>query len=201
MASASGPPVGGSLLDLTVRDLLDAVAADTPAPGGGAGAALGAALAAALTGMAARFSGEPYAAAAEAADTLRRRAAPLADADGAAYRDFLAALRLPRDDDPDGRAAAVRRARDAATDVPLEIGEIAAGVAELAAELAAGGNPNLRGDAVAGALLAAAAAGTAAQLVAANLGAGSADPRLRRARELAAAATAEAGRATGRVAR
>ena len=45
-----------SLLDLRVADLLDAVAAREPAPGGGAVAALAAALAGGLVSMANRFS-------------------------------------------------------------------------------------------------------------------------------------------------
>lgn len=170
------------VLDLTVRELLDAVAERTPAPGGGGAAALATALAAALAGMAARFAPDGAAQAA-AADELRARAAPLADADAAAYRAFLGALRLPRE--AEGRAEAVARARDAASAVPAEIAEVAGEVAELAAGLAAHGNPNLRGDAVAAVQLAAAAAATAAELVAAN---GVGGPRLTRVRELAAAA-------------
>jgi formiminotetrahydrofolate cyclodeaminase len=52
---------------------------------------------------------------------------------------------------------------------PLEIARVAADLAELAAELATNGNPNLKGDAIAGALLAEAAAQSAARLVAINL--------------------------------
>jgi formiminotetrahydrofolate cyclodeaminase len=152
-----------SLLDLTVRELLDAVAARTSAPGGGGAAALATALAAALTAMAARFSDSPVAA---EADDLRARAAPLADADAAAYGAFLAATRLPKDDP--SRADAVAAARKDAVGVPAEIGRLAASVAELAAGLVRDGNPNLRGDAVAAVHLAAAAADTAAELVAAN---------------------------------
>jgi methenyltetrahydrofolate cyclohydrolase len=154
-----------SVLDLTVRELLDAVADRTPAPGGGGAAALATALAAALAGMAARFApgGEAQAA---AADALRDRAAPLADADAAAYRAFLEARRLPRD--APGRAEALAVSREAATAVPAEIAEVATAVAELAADLAEHGNPNLSGDARAAVHLATAAAATARELIAAN---------------------------------
>jgi len=128
----------GSLLDLTVRDLLDVMAARTPAPGGGGAAALATAMAAALTGMASRFGDG---AAATRSDDLRHRAAALADADAMAYGTFLTAVRLPHDDP--GRSVAVAEARH--------------------------GNPQLRGDAVAAVRIAAAAAGTAADLVAANV--------------------------------
>jgi formiminotetrahydrofolate cyclodeaminase len=153
-----------SLLDLTVRDLLDSVAARTPAPGGGGVAALVTAMAAGLTAMAARFGDG---AVAGRADELRAVAAPLADADADAYRGFLEALRRPRDDP--GRAAAVARARAETIAVPVVIAEVAGEVAGLAADLAAHGNPHLRGDAIAAVHLAAAAAATAARLLAENV--------------------------------
>jgi methenyltetrahydrofolate cyclohydrolase len=158
------PDEESSLLDLTVRQLLDAVAARTTAPGGGGAAALATAVAAALTGMAARFS-DAGAVAAEA-DDLRTSAAPLADADAAAYGAFLEATRRPRDDP--GRSEAVAAARKDAIGVPAEIGRLAGAVAGLAAGLVRDGNPNLRSDAVAAVHLAAAAADTAAELVSAN---------------------------------
>jgi formiminotetrahydrofolate cyclodeaminase len=157
-----------SLLDMTVRELLDAAAARTPAPGGGGAAALTTALAAALAGMAARF-GDGAAAdrVAERADTLRAAATPLADADATAYSAYLAATRLPRDDP--GRVDAIAAARHETIAVPARIVEIAGEVAELAADLARSGNPNLHGDATAAVHLAAAAATAAAELIAANV--------------------------------
>ena len=71
--------------------------------------------------------------------------------------------------------------------IPFELAEIAAEVAELAALVAAEGNPNVSGDAAAGGDLAAAAASIGARLVAIN--AGRSDERV--------AASARAGRARG----
>jgi formiminotetrahydrofolate cyclodeaminase len=66
-------------------------------------------------------------------------------------------------------------------------------VAEISGRLAREGNPNLRGDAVAAALLAEAGARAAAVLVEINLGAGEiADDRLERAGEFAAKAAGAA---------
>jgi formiminotetrahydrofolate cyclodeaminase len=168
---------------------LDQLAARTPTPGGGGAAAVTGAMAAGLVAMAARFSSSRLPGAgelAERADELRRRAAGLADLDARAYQAVLAAQ-------GDARRAALH----GAAVVPLEIAEIGAQVAELAARVAQAGNPNLRGDAVTGALLAAASAASAACLVDINVGLGGLDPGLsRRAGQAAAGARAAADRAT-----
>jgi formiminotetrahydrofolate cyclodeaminase len=158
------------------------VAAPTPAPGGGTAAALACALAAALVEM----SGG-------AAESHRATALGLAEADLRSYGPVLEALRLPRDDP--ARAARVREALSAAADTPLAIAETAAEVASAAATLAVEGRPALEGDAAAGALLAEAAARAAVRLVELNLAEQPADPRLTRARGLAAAAAAARERA------
>ena len=89
-----------------------------------------------------------------------------------------------------------REALRGAAVVPLEIAEIGARVAGMALRVAEEGNPNLRGDAVTGALLAAASARSAACLVAINVGRGGLDPELsRRAGQAAADARAAADRA------
>lgn len=146
--------------------MLDAVAARTPAPGGGSSAACATALAAALVEMVANFSagGEDTFA---RAGQLRKRALDLAEVELHAYEPVLAALRLPRED-PD-RAGRVAEAKSEASRSPLEVSQVAAEVAELAAQIAAAGNPHLTGDAIAGALLAEAAAQGAARLVEINL--------------------------------
>lgn len=198
-------PEPGSLLDLTVQELLDALAARTPAPGGGSVAALTTALAAALTAMAARFDesdesgGEGESGRdgdiVRRSDRLRALAAPLADADAAAYGRYLEASRMPTEPDPTPRREAMHRALSLAIDVPLEVGRIAAEVAELAAELTRSGNPRLRGDAAAGALLASSGASTAAFLVAQNLIRSPQDPRLGQAADLAESARSAAASA------
>ncbi len=101
------------------------------------------------------------------AGELRARALELAQIELHAYEPVLEALRLPRED-PE-RAGRVSAAEAAASESPLEVARIGAELAELAADLGATGNPNLAGDAIAGALLAEAAAQAAARLVAINL--------------------------------
>ena len=176
---------------------LDRLGSGSPAPGGGAAVALTVAMAAALAGMAARFAegrleGSPELIA--RADSLRHRVAPLAQADGRAYAEVLAAVNLPREPDPETRRRAIASALSSAADVPLAVAEIASEVAELAADLARRGNPNLRGDAITAGLLADAGARAASVLVNINLG-DSSEGRSQRAEKLAESTTraAQAG--------
>lgn len=155
-------------------------------------------MAAALVAMAARFSAAqlPGAGAiAEQADQLRLRAAGLADQDAAAYQAVLQAFALLRESA--GRRERIRDALHGAATVPLEIAELAAQAGQLAAGLAASGNPNLRGDAVTAACLAEAASRGAATLVDINVRQGSlpADLSGRAARAAAAAQSAAAAAA------
>jgi formiminotetrahydrofolate cyclodeaminase len=146
---------------------LDAVTARTPAPGGGSSAAVATALAASLVEMATSFTQDDLDPQFQRAGEMRTRALELAEIELHAYEPVLEALRLPHDHPQ--RAERVRAAQAAASQSPLEIARVAAELAELGAELARTGNPNLAGDAIAGALLAEAAAQAAARLVAVNL--------------------------------
>jgi formiminotetrahydrofolate cyclodeaminase len=170
-----------SFLDASVKEFLDSVPARTPAPGGGAVAAVALALAAGLTAMAARFAPDHWERRAEIvgrAEELRALAEPLADADAEAYGAFMAA----RTDESVERIVAI----------PFELAEIAAEVADLAVIVAGDGNPNVSGDAAAGADLAAAVASIAARLV--RINAGTADRRTQEAHRLAARAAEAAAR-------
>jgi formiminotetrahydrofolate cyclodeaminase len=162
---------------------LSALAARTAAPGGGAGAAWGCALGAALAAMAARYAGREEDAA--RADAIGERALALGEADAESWAPVLEAQRRPADDP--ARDAAIAAALGAAAEVPLQIAEAAAEVAVLARALAVAGKPALRGDALAGADLAAGACRAAARLVEIDLEGAQGDPRLARARAAIAA--------------
>ncbi|MGH3718981.1 MAG: cyclodeaminase/cyclohydrolase family protein [Pseudonocardiaceae bacterium] len=172
------PARGVPLLDCSVAQLLDRLAAKQPAPGGGAAAAITAAMAAGLLGMAARFSTAQLidsAARAARADRLRGQVAALAERDAEAYQAVLAAFALPCEPDPALRRRQIRRTLQRAAQVPTEIAELASGIATEAVELAGRGNPTLRGDAFTAATLAAAAARAAAELVRLNVELGELD--------------------------
>jgi formiminotetrahydrofolate cyclodeaminase len=172
-----------ALLDRRLRDLLEDVAAATPAPGGGSSAALTCALAAGLVEMVAaitlRRGGDAAAGLQrlrERAGALRGQAGELAQLELDAYAPVLEASRRPADDPT--RELQVDAALSDAAESPLAIARAAAEVAELAAEAVRLGPEPLRGDAIAGVLLAEAAVAAAGQLVAINLAARSHDERL-----------------------
>jgi formiminotetrahydrofolate cyclodeaminase len=179
------------------EELLDTIAAETPAPGGGSVAAFVTEMAASLAAMAARFAHDwdGAAGAVAQAETLRHRAAPLADEDAVAYENVLTALRMPRELEPEVRNMLIGETLSRAADVPLQIAECAASVSELAAEIAVCGNPNLRGDAAAAAILASAAARVAANLVEINLSTVEGDDRVEQARAALRSAEKAARRA------
>jgi formiminotetrahydrofolate cyclodeaminase len=170
-SSSGGPDVGGSdadpYLTSTVAGFLDQLAARTPAPGGGAVAAVTCAMAAGLVEMAAAFdAGGQLDAVGARAHALRVQVAALAAADGRAYAGVLEALRMPAGSE---RTRCLDAAVSGAIECPMLVLEIAAEVATLAADVAARGNRNLEGDAVTGALVAEAAARSAASLAQLNV--------------------------------
>jgi formiminotetrahydrofolate cyclodeaminase len=173
-------------LEEPVERFLDRIASAEPAPAGGSVAAVAVAMAAGLVAMAARLAHEwPKASeVVERAEALRSKMARLALADEDAYAKVTEAMRLPPDSP--SRAAALQAALSGAADVPLSVAEAGVEVAVLAALVAQEGNERLRGDAFVAAELAEAGARGAAELVAINL-AGREDPRVGRAKDLAAA--------------
>ncbi len=190
-----------SFLDQPVRQFLDEVAARSPAPGGGGASAITAALAAGLVAMAARFSAAQLPGAedlAARADRLRGRAADLVDEDARVYGAVLEAFALPRDTGTGERERRLRETLEQAAAVPGEMAEIAAQVAGMAATVAGAGNPNLRGDSISAAVLAEAAARSAAALVDINVALGGLGPGpAERAAQAVAAAHTAAQQATG----
>lgn len=191
-------------LDLQLGGYLDKLAHGGAAPGGGSAAALAVALGACLCAMAARLStrqlpGEEAGVIEAAAERLHAGAASLVQADADYYLRVIKAQRraaagadaspgVPAGTGPGAdihhQQRAVAGALSAAADIPMQVMEVGAEVARLAARLAADGNPNLRGDAITAALLADAGARAAAELVAINLADMPGDERTARARRL-----------------
>ena len=169
------------LLDAPVRDFLQTLADDRQAPAGGSAAAIAVAMAAGLVGMVARLSKEHWDEAGAVigqAEALRARVAPLAQADAEAYRAALAALRGEQDVEHRYRDIKLGAALDKAAEIPLEIAEAGADLASLAALLVEHGNPTVRADAAAAAVLAEGGCRAAAKLVMVNLASLDGDERV-----------------------
>jgi formiminotetrahydrofolate cyclodeaminase len=167
---------GGSL-----SEFLDALGSSAPTPGGGAGAAVALAMGAALVAMTARLTTgrrrfravqSDMERVIERCDSIRASALDLAEADAEAYGNVMAAFGMPRSspDERSCRRAAIARACEQASRVPLRVATAASEVIELAAETAEKGNPNVISDAGAGAALARTAIRICEMNVQANLG-------------------------------
>jgi len=178
--------------ELTLGELLEMSALE-PAPGAGSAAAVTIALAASLVAKVARCSGASWADApgvAAQALELRSRCPALAGDDADAWQKARAALGSRGGDGWElggllGRAA----------DLPLAIAETGADVAGLAQLAAERGDGDLRGEAVAAAVLAHAGVRAAAHLVVINLASRADDDRCKRAGQAEQAAAASVARA------
>ncbi len=160
---------------------LDALASGSAAPGGGSVSALAGALAAALVVMVARLTiGKKKHAGVEAemrdlerrGEELRAALTAAIEDDAAAYRQVMAAYRLPKTTDAEEtvRREAVRGALEHASRVPLRVGDLALDVLELARIAIERGNPNAASDAGVAVHMARAAVHGAALNVRTNLG-------------------------------
>ena len=183
----------------TVTEFLEALAARTPTPGGGAASALAGAIGVAQASMCAAFTSQSERYKDVEAEALRikvhlgeiqARFLGLMDEDAQAYQGLLAARRLPKAsaEEKQARATRLAAAEEDATRVPEEILTTAHEALDLARTLAGFCNPNLIADmAVAAWLLEAAARGAALQVRGNLQGHPGAAERAARARETAKA--------------
>ncbi len=164
----------------TLSEFLGALGSSAPAPGGGAASALAGALAAALAEMVANLTAgrprfqdveETMRAAVERGRQLRDDLLALVDEDERAYQGVSSAYRMPKTTDQEraARDAAIQTALHGAMQPPLRVMEMSCSVLDLAAEMAAAGNPTVVSDAGCAALLAEGAVRAAALNVLANV--------------------------------
>jgi len=159
---------------------VDAVAADTPTPGGGSVSALSGALAAALGEMVCRLTlkKKSYAQHHEAVQAslarligLRARLMEAIDRDAASYDAVMAAFRLPKAtaEEQAARAKAIEESSKVAAAVPLETAEMAAEAARVVKDLQAMTVPQAASDLNVALALATAGRAGAVENVRANL--------------------------------
>ena len=148
--------------DLTLHGFLDALASDSPTPGGGTGAAMVGATGAALVRMLAVLTiGRPKYAAdealmkaiAEQAADNRAKLLALADDDARSYDAVSAAYKLPKATEAEqaARKAAIQAAMKGAIAPPLKVMEVCLDTISLAKAAVAKGNVNAASDGAAGA--------------------------------------------------
>jgi len=164
------------LRSMPVDAFLDALASRSPAPGGGAVAALALAQAASLAAMVVEYSvGKPALQAFDAAlraaqarlASERTRAITLMVEDAAAYAELNAALALPKSDP--GRAERVAAAALRAVEPPTEVLDRAGSLIEALSELVPQTAKMLRSDLGVAGAMATAAAESGAWNIGANL--------------------------------
>jgi formiminotetrahydrofolate cyclodeaminase len=138
---------------------LEELASDQPTPGGGAWAAVSAAAGAALVAMVARltikkrgYEGvvERMRAIADECDDERYALLALADRDAEAYRDVMAAYKLPKNTPEEQHtwSRTLQKALERAADIPLEVARRSVYLMALAEETLTSGNPNAASDAL-----------------------------------------------------
>jgi glutamate formiminotransferase/formiminotetrahydrofolate cyclodeaminase len=169
------------LAAMSLRELLDELSSESPAPGGGSVSALAASMAAGLAAMVAvlSFTKKGFEAKQPDLDRIARRGQELkdrmldaVDADTAAFDRLLDAMRLPKGtpEEQTARDAAMADATAGAAEVPLGVLEACPAIIDLCREIARIGLQASLSDAGVGAQMARAAAAGAYQNVCINLG-------------------------------
>ncbi len=165
---------------MTLAEFSSRLASADPVPGGGSAAAVAGSLGAALAVMVARLSQDRPRYAGHAAtharviaegEVARGRFLVLAEEDAAAYGEFVAALKLPRESEAEqaARRAALGGAARVATAAPLATVRLCRTTMDLVEALAGRSNVNAASDVEVAALLLEAAAAAAAANVRINL--------------------------------
>ncbi|MBI2445302.1 cyclodeaminase/cyclohydrolase family protein [Candidatus Micrarchaeota archaeon] len=142
-----------NLVEKKVSDFVDAVASDSPAPGGGSVAALSSAMGAGLLCMAIRISTKKEANA-SLSDLLsqleneRKRLMQLVDEDTEAFNHVMAAFAMPKgtDEEKAARLSKVQAAFKHAASVPLETMHCSLRVLEAGQTVARLCSPNVASD-------------------------------------------------------
>ena len=146
------------LVSMGIREFMDELASDSPAPGGGSVAALEASLGAALSSMVANLTvgkkgyedvREEMIEVAEKAQDMKDRFLYLIDEDTRSFNRLMAAMKMPKktEEEKEARQEAIDAATMDAARVPLRVAELAAEAFDLARVVAQRGNVNSVSDA------------------------------------------------------
>ena len=145
------------LVDMTVKDYLDLLKSEAPAPGGGSVSALSAAQGVGLVAMVADLTigREKYAEYEEVCKVAKEEALKLysafiegIDKDTEAFNKVSAAYKLPKNTDEEkaARSAAIREANVGATEVPFETVKLCLDGLKITETMVGKSNPNAASD-------------------------------------------------------
>ncbi len=145
------------LVEMTVKDYLDVLKSDAPAPGGGSVSALSAAQGAALVAMVCDLTipKEKYAEYKELCEEVKAEILEVydelvvgIDKDTEAYNKVSAAFKLPKETDEEkaARSKAIQEATVLATEVPFETMQLAMKGLEITDKIVGKSNPNASSD-------------------------------------------------------
>ncbi len=151
-------PQESKLQNMQIKEFVDELSSDSPAPGGGSVSALSGALSAALSSMVANltFGKKGYEDANPLMEEVSNKAQELKDTllkiideDTQAFNKVMAAFALPKrtDEEKKARELAIEKANQEATLVPLKVMELSEKLVELASKVAEKGNKNALSDA------------------------------------------------------
>ncbi len=166
--------------DLSVREFLEKLSSKEPVPGGGGAAAMAGALAAALSSMVANLTvgNEKFKENEQTVEMVKEEAGAMEEEllqsvaeDADTFKAFMECLKMPKgtDEEKAKRTEAVSAAAKAASLAPFKIMRSSLDVMKIAQRLVKIGNPNVVTDAACSAILARAAARSAAYNVDINL--------------------------------
>ena len=147
-----------ALIKLTVQDFIEQLASPSPTPGGGSASALAGAMAAAMVEMACNLTigkekfrdvEEDLKVVLARAGELRAQLEAAVDEDTAAFDEVSQAYKLPRDTDEQkaARTAAIQKALQSATEVPLKVAKACMETLQLAQIATEKSNPSVASDA------------------------------------------------------
>ena len=173
--------MGKKLIDMEITEFLDELASDSPAPGGGAAAAISGAMGAALGSMVARLTigkeeyknvEEFFKVKLEKTEALREKLTDLVDKDANAFSGVIAAFRLPKNTEEEKatRSAKILSEYKVAAEIPLETCKACNEVIDLHIEMGTKGNQQALSDIGVGALCALTGLKSAMHNVEINLG-------------------------------
>jgi formiminotetrahydrofolate cyclodeaminase len=145
------------LMEMTVKNFVDLIASDAPAPGGGSVAALNGAVGAALITMVCRLSigrkelnqyEDELLSVLEKADKIRTELSGLVDRDTDAFNQVMNAFKLPKTTGQKkmARNCAIQDAFRVATEVPLEVAQHCCSLLEMVVNISPKINSNTSSD-------------------------------------------------------